>query len=266
MKHRRAHVGKLTKLTVGDGIDDAGILDDTGVCHHKAGYVGPVLIEIRACGTGNDGAGDIRATAREGLDGSVGGDAIEAGDDGILMLHQLLAHDRVGLFLVEGAVLAEEDDIFGINEVKAEILCQDQTVEIFTAAGGEIATRMVKHCVLDILKSTGNIEIHAEVGDDGIISFGNFIKHFVNVLISTNHLVASIEHIGHLGILGKTLSGSRGDDILSGGICLDDLCDLSEMFCVGKRGAAEFYNFDLHNGFLSECESVKLKIMIHYII
>ena len=63
VKNCRAHVRKLTKLSVRNGIDRRRIIDYSRVRHHESRNVGPVLIKIslsRAC---HDRARDIRAAS-----------------------------------------------------------------------------------------------------------------------------------------------------------------------------------------------------------
>ena len=86
------------------------------------------------------------------------------------MLHELLAHSLVGLLLVKSAVVLEEDNVLSVNEVKLEIFCENERVEILTAACRKIATRAVHHSALYVLKLTADIEIKSETCDDGIIS------------------------------------------------------------------------------------------------
>ena len=60
MQDGEAHVGQLTELLVGDGMDRQRILDDAGIGDQEAGNVGPVLVNIRADSRCHDRACDIR--------------------------------------------------------------------------------------------------------------------------------------------------------------------------------------------------------------
>ena len=44
MEYACAHVSQLTKLFIGNGLDDLRILHDTRICYKETGYIGPVLI------------------------------------------------------------------------------------------------------------------------------------------------------------------------------------------------------------------------------
>ena len=59
MKYTGTHVAQLTKLTVGDVIDDLRIRHDARICDEKAGYIGPVFIEIDMLRRCDQGAGHI---------------------------------------------------------------------------------------------------------------------------------------------------------------------------------------------------------------
>ena len=248
VEHGRAHIGQLTKLTVSDRLNSAGVLDNSGVCHHKARNVGPVLVKVCLCGTRHDRTRNIRAATREGLDRSVGHYAVKSGNDSVLVLHQLFCKHAVGLLLVKASVLLEEDDVLGVDEGIAEVLGENETVEIFSARRRKIASRTVHHCVLDVFKLAADIEIHSEVGDNAVIARLDLLIELVDIFVVTNLLVARIQHIGHLGVVFRTLSGCRGNNVSARGVCLDDRSNLFEMLCIGKRAAAEFYYFYLHRG------------------
>ena len=59
MKHACPHIGQLPQLLVGDGLNGLGILDNPGIRNQKAGYIGPVLIQIRLHGQSHQRTGDI---------------------------------------------------------------------------------------------------------------------------------------------------------------------------------------------------------------
>ena len=243
------HVGQLAELAVGDLLDDAGVVDDAGVGHHEAGHVSPVLIEIGLGGLCYDGAGDIGSTAGEGLDGAVGGAAVEAGDDGVLVLLQLSRKLGVGLFLIQRAVVLEEDDVLGIDEVKTQIFRQNQGVEVLTAGGGITAACGVKHGVLDVVQLTGDVEIQAQVGNDAYVTGTDLVVAGFDGLhggAGLDEVVAAVEQVGDLGIALVPLTGGGGNDVAAVGIGLDDGGYLTEMLGIGQRAAAEFDNFDRH--------------------
>ena len=72
VEHVGAHVGQLSELPVGDGLNGGGILHDPGVGHQEAGNVGPVFIKVGVEGAGHQRAGHIGAASGKGGDGAVG--------------------------------------------------------------------------------------------------------------------------------------------------------------------------------------------------
>ena len=55
---------------------------------------------------------------------------------------------------------------------------------------------------------------------------------------------AEIEQIGDLMVAGEALARRGNDDHAAGGVCVHDGLHLGELMRVGKRGAAEFQNFE----------------------
>ena len=130
---------------------------------------------------------------------------------------------------------------------------EDQAVEVFTARCGVVTARCVKHCVLYVFKLTRNIEIETEVADNARIAIDDLLIRGVDLCLRclrADQLVALIEKIGDLDVIGKPLSGSGGNNVFALGICLDDARDRAEMIGIGKRAAAEFYDFNCHTGLL----------------
>ena len=246
MQNRCTHVGKLAQLAIGDGLDGLGVLDHARVCHHKARDVGPVLVERRVCRLRNDRAGHVRATAAEGLDRAVGHDTVKAGDHGVAVLLELLTHLLLGLFLVVHAVLAEEDHRLGVDKVKAEVLGQDQRIEVLAAACGKITSRVVRDGVADVIQLARNVKLQTELADDAVVALGDLCIIGGNILVIADHIVAVVEHIRNLNVVTVALSGRRRHDEATVGIALDDLGDLAELLGICQRGASEFNNLDSH--------------------
>ena len=133
MKNGSTHVGKLTELTVGDGINGYRILDHSGIGKHKAGYICPVLIGFCSCGSSNNGAGYIRAAAGEGFNLHILTAAIEAGDNGIRHSFQTFAENLLCLIEVCIALFIKEDHFISIDKFEAKIVGKDLAVQIFSS-------------------------------------------------------------------------------------------------------------------------------------
>ena len=208
MKNSRTHIGKLTKLSVGDGIDGARILYKTGVCHKESGYVCPVFIDGRRHGTGNDRACDITSAAGKGLDSTVWHRAVEAGDDCSFMAGKSVGKDDVCLFRIKGTVIVELDHLCRIKEVVSEKLCHDLTVKVLAAGRRIVATCVIHESTLDLFEILGKVKIDAKVCDDGIISFLNKAEFLREILSLGSKAIALVKHIGYLDIVCKALAGS----------------------------------------------------------
>ena len=59
MEHRSTHIGKLTQLAIGDGLNGQGIVNNARVSHQATRNVGPVFIEVCLCGARHNRAGNI---------------------------------------------------------------------------------------------------------------------------------------------------------------------------------------------------------------
>ena len=247
VEHGRAHVRKLAKLSVGDGLDGTWIVDNSGVCHKEARNVGPVLVQIGIKCARNNRARNIRAAARKCLDGSVGHNSVKSGNYRGSVLHKLLTHSLICLFLVERAVILEVDNVLSVDKVELEVLCKNERVEIFTAACRKVTAGAVHHSILYVFKLTRDIEIESESFDDGIVSVGYLCVKLVDILVVTDLFVALVKHICDLGIFLESLAGRRRNYVTAVGVSLDYACYLLEMLGVRKRTSAEFYYFNFHN-------------------
>ena len=81
MKDGEAGVGQLAHLAIGDLAHRGRVLHQRGVGGEDGVHVGEILVEVGLHGAGEDGAGDVRAAAREGDDLPGAGIAEEAGKD-----------------------------------------------------------------------------------------------------------------------------------------------------------------------------------------
>lgn len=55
-------------------------------------------------------------------------------------------------------------------------------------------------------------------------------------------VIAAVQHVCYLGVLLEALARRRRYDVLSLGICVNDIRYLAELLCVGERAPAELYN------------------------
>ena len=258
MENGCSHVGKLAKLLVGDRFNHARILNKTGIRHQKARNVGPVLVKIgvyRAC---NDRARDIRAAAREGLDRTVRHASVEARNDGAIMLLQDRGKNDIGFLGIKITVLAEEDILLRINEIKAKVICENNSVQILAAAGDVVAPRAMENGGSDGLKFLLKRKIKSELLNDRAVTVFDLFEGFVDLLIGKRELKALVKKVGYLIILRKALSGSRRNDVPAAGLSTNDLPDHAKMCGISKRASAEFQNLKLHSYPLNSMSYIKM--------
>ena len=222
MKHGCAHVGKLTKLTVGDDLDGLGILHDTGIHHQEAGNVRPVLVKICLCRAGNDGTGDIGAASGEGLHRAVGHTAVEPGDHRVLATGKTAGHNAVGQLGFKIAVLVEEDHLCRVDKGKAQIICHDHAVEVFATAGNVIQGRALGELVVDGLQLCGEIQIQTQAANDAQIALRDLTECLLKGQACRGLVVHLDEKIRHLRVGGEPLAGCGGHHKTAGFLPADD--------------------------------------------
>ena len=123
MQYTGTHVAQLTKLTVGDVIDDLRIRHDARIRNEEAGYIRPVLIEIDVLCRCDQGTSHIRATTAEGNDLPPIIRAIEAREYGIVDILQCSTDVLFRLLIVTAPVLLEDEAACRIDEAEAEVGC-----------------------------------------------------------------------------------------------------------------------------------------------
>ncbi|CDF44173.1 unknown [Roseburia sp. CAG:100] len=86
MKYGCTHVRQFTQFTICNDINSFRILDDTGICDLKAGYICPVLIYISLYSLGYDRTCDIRTTSGKSLYYAVSHSAVETWNNSSLYI------------------------------------------------------------------------------------------------------------------------------------------------------------------------------------
>ena len=141
-------------------------------------------------------------------------------------------------------------NVFCINEVEAQVLSQNQTVEVLTAGGGVAAAGGVKHGVFDVIQLAVDVVVQTQISNDAGVTGADLVEAGIDGFhggARLDQVVATIEHIGDLGIALFPLTGSGGNNVAAGGVGFDDGGDLTEMLGIGKRATAELNNFDRHD-------------------
>ncbi len=161
------------------------------------------------------------------------------------MLLQFFSHFLVRGFIIVKTVFMEENNRLRINKIKAEVFCQNQRIQIFSAACRKITSGMVHNGIANILQLTRNIKIQIQIANNIVIPLCDLCKIIDNILSVVYHLIATVKHIGNLYISRKTLARCRGNNKPAGRIGFYNCGDLAKLFRVRQRRTAKFYNFHL---------------------
>ncbi len=163
VQHRRAHVGELAELAVGQHLDGARVVDDARVGHQQARDVGPVLVDIGTGAASHDGPGDVGASAGEGLDRAVRQRSVEAGDHGAGGTCQPIADGLLGPLGVEAALGIEVDDVGRIHEFVAQQIRHDEPVQVLAAAGRVVLAGTRRELLADLVQVGVQVQAEAQI-------------------------------------------------------------------------------------------------------
>ena len=88
-----------------------------------------------------------------------------------------------------------------------------------------------------------------KIGNDAVVAVLDHLILCVEFLgrAALRQIVARVEHIGNLYVTRKTLTGGGENDVAARIVRLYDIGNLAELFSIGERRAAEFYNLNAHN-------------------
>ncbi len=125
-----AHIRELSQFPVCDSLNAYGIIDDPGICHHKARDICPVLVDVRLAGSRYDRTRDIASAPGKSLDMSVKSSAVKSRNDRSGCLRENLGENLIGLLLVQISLFVKKDHIFGVDKFIAKIAGHDASVEI----------------------------------------------------------------------------------------------------------------------------------------
>ena len=128
MKNRRSHIGQFSQFPVSDRIDWLGIVNDPGICHQKAGHIGPVLIEIRVNSSRHDRTGNVRAASGKGLDRPVFLCPVKSRNHCAVQISQFLGDQFFCDLSVKLAVSVEADHLCRIYKGKSQISRHDLSI------------------------------------------------------------------------------------------------------------------------------------------
>ena len=246
MQYRCTHIGQLPQFGIGDRANHCRIVHNAGVCHQETGNVCPVLVQRSLYRTGYDRTGHVAAAAGERLDIAVCSAAIEARNYSMFQCAKAFPQNGFSLFIVQAAVRLEKDHFSSIYKGEAQICSNDFPVQVFAAACGIVLAGTLLEVCCDFLELIVQRKGHAQTGDNIVIPFPNCLQGIGEIQSLFCQIIAGVQHIGHLDVLGEPLAGGRRYHIPPLRICLDDCCCLLNLLCVRQTAAAELYYFRCH--------------------
>ena len=245
MQHRRAHVGKLAQLAVGDYLDRVRIFDNARIAHQEPGNVRPVFVYIRHHGTGDYRPGDIAPPAGKRFDAPVRHTAVKPGNNGVFRAGKAFGHDTVGTARIKASVGIEEYHLRRIKEIITDIFGKNKRIEVFPAGSDIIAGRTLRKALLYRRIFRRKIRRKAKPVYDIIVPRHYIGKFARKILPRRSPVIAGKQEIGHLCILREAFARRAGDDKPARGFAFDNIRAFSELFGRGERASAEFYHFFL---------------------
>ena len=128
MKNACSHIGKLPEFSVCNGLDYLRILYNPWVCHQKAGYIRPVLIQIcmnRFC---HNGARHIGTASGKGLYAPIRTGTVKARNHSPFHMGQTLRKLFIGQICLKVSLLIKENHLCSVNKFISQIICYHNTV------------------------------------------------------------------------------------------------------------------------------------------
>ena len=124
MKNACSHIGKLPEFSVCNGLDYLRILYNPWVCHQKAGYIRPVLIQIcmnRFC---HNGARHIGTASGKGLYAPIRTGTVKARNHSPFHMGQTLRKLFIGQICLKVSLLIKENHLCSVNKFISQMLSQ----------------------------------------------------------------------------------------------------------------------------------------------
>ena len=242
MQNARAHIGKLAKLGVGDYADALGILDNSRVSNQKSRNVRPVLVKRSSDSLCDNRAREIRTAARKRLNRTVGHCAVKSGDNGSGFSLENSAEASVCDISVKLSVVVEEDTICRVNELIIEILRENNSVQILAARSRVVTVCALAEILTDFDVLVLERQIERQILDNPVKALSHGHKSLREILACEHPLVALIQQIRNLCIIGKALSGRARHNIAALLVAFDNLGNLLKLSRICKRASSKLYN------------------------
>ena len=240
MQDGGTHVAQFPQFLIGDGGNFRRVFYDPGIRHQETGNVGPVFIYVGIHRTGHQGAGDIAAAAGEGAYFTVCLGTVETRHNSRFAVRKEGRELFLGLLIVQGAVIVEENAVNGIHETPSQVVSHQDTAEVFTAAGAPVLALAGGDSLLHFIQFGVNIHFQVQSAGDGQIAIPDTGKRLRDRFAFAGKVIALIQQISDFIVFLEAFAGSAGDQVATGGFQLQNAANLAELFIIGQRAAAEF--------------------------
>ena len=158
---------------------------------------------------------------------------------------------RAELFLcliaVQPPLFVKENALLRIDEIPAEIICQQNAVEVFAPAGGVIRARAELNVAAHFIQIPIQINRQPKLLRNAVVARANRIKSRREIAAGRRQAVALIKQIGHFDIGGSAFARRARHDNAPILVGKQNLPDLFELRRVGQRTSAEFCYFHTHS-------------------
>ena len=158
------------------------------------------------------------------------------------MLFQFLGEHAVGPLSGESALLVKAHHVRRIDEIPAQIVCQQHAVQVFAAAGGKVRRAHALDGGAGVLKQRHDVQGQAQFAGDARIALGNFGERLRAVLALFHLLVAAVEKIRYFIVAVEAPPRGAGHGEAPLFVGQKYIFRLLKAARVRKRRTAEFAN------------------------
>ena len=152
MEHTCSHIRKLTKFSVGNGLNGFRIFDNSRISNKKSGNICPILIDVGFDCSCHNRTCHVWTAPWEGLDFSVSIGTVKTGNDSSLNSSKALSQNFIGNLRIKISVVFKADHFSGIHKLIAKVSCHNDTVQVFSSGSGIVFSRFFFKVLLNRLK------------------------------------------------------------------------------------------------------------------
>ena len=183
-------------------------------------------------GFGHDGTCDVGASPGKCLHTSVRHRPVESGYHRLGNLRKPLGQKVVRPFAVKIPFLIEADNLCGIDEGEAQILCHQNSVQVLPSGRGIVSARLLAELCADSLKFPAQVNGKAKPCYNLIVARPLFLELFLILVVHRGEIIAPVQHIRYFGITWRPFSRGRRNHVPAGFFLAYNSCSLLELLCA----------------------------------